>query len=226
MGMKPSTKVKITSEDQPCRHCGSPLRRKVRGDTPKKARKSGYYYLWWFVCTNRGCRALYMIEDAKRLQSEPFAPAPPAPVVEVPVAQDSDAYDTTSAKVFLRPGASLLLGALPSGKTSKSERKRLRREAKERRRTEKRKRKQERRVQLPAWRVAYLEYIDSPEWRAFRMTVFATRGRTCQRCGAEKGTLHIHHLHYRNLLHEKLEDVQVLCEDCHCAAHPEKNKVA
>jgi 5-methylcytosine-specific restriction endonuclease McrA len=68
-------------------------------------------------------------------------------------------------------------------------------------------------------RAEYEAYINSPEWRAFRMTIFAQRGRRCQNCGTEKGIIHVHHLNYNRFGHEKPKDVRVLCEECHTKEH-------
>ncbi len=66
-GKKTKTdKVKITAEGQPCHHCRAPVRKKERIGTPKDVNPGGYYFAWWFVCPNPRCRALYMVEDAKR----------------------------------------------------------------------------------------------------------------------------------------------------------------
>ncbi len=63
---------RITEEGQPCRHCKCPVRKKERTGEPEKRNPSGYYYAYWFVCTNRSCRAMYMVEDAKRFFGQGF----------------------------------------------------------------------------------------------------------------------------------------------------------
>ena len=69
----------------------------------------------------------------------------------------------------------------------------------------------------------YLNYLDSPEWNAFRTMIFAQRGRTCEKCGTNDGAeRHVHHLTYKNLMREKPSDVLVLCEPCHSAIHAKK----
>ena len=67
----------------------------------------------------------------------------------------------------------------------------------------------------------YVEYLDSPEWWSIRR---AAMRRAQFRCEQEKpgdarheGPLDVHHLHYRTLGCEQLEDVQVLCRSCHRA---------
>lgn len=64
----------------------------------------------------------------------------------------------------------------------------------------------------------YLEYLRSPEWEAKKAKVFAARGRQCEECGSHDH-LEVHHLTYERLMHERLSDLRILCEDCHDAAH-------
>jgi len=59
----PQKKIKITAEGQQCRHCGTPVVRQVHKGPPKPTR-SGYYFEYWFKCPR--CKALYMVEAAKR----------------------------------------------------------------------------------------------------------------------------------------------------------------
>ena len=70
---------------------------------------------------------------------------------------------------------------------------------------------------------SYEVYLSSRCWSNFRKFIFAKRGRKCQRCGATKGEMHVHHLHYRNLGHENPGDVMVLCGDCHFLEHADKH---
>ncbi len=86
-------------------------------------------------------------------------------------------------------------------------------------RVKKKKRKRRSTGRKALRRAKYEAYINSPEWKLFRVTVFAARGRKCERCCTIKGEMHVHHLHYRNFGKEKLEDVQILCERCHKAEH-------
>jgi 5-methylcytosine-specific restriction endonuclease McrA len=73
------------------------------------------------------------------------------------------------------------------------------------------------------------KYLFSEHWSRFRNTVLETQraslGRNiCERCpeGANQrvaNELHIHHLTYERLGEERLEDVEVLCRDCHDKIH-------
>lgn len=58
--------IKVEKEGDLCRHCDTPVIKVMRnlGERPKKET----YYEWWFKCPN--CKALYMVEEAKRNSSE------------------------------------------------------------------------------------------------------------------------------------------------------------
>lgn len=63
----------------------------------------------------------------------------------------------------------------------------------------------------------YKNYIASPEWQALRKRIIAER-KVCEICGSEK-MLQVHHKTYENFEHEKDEDLQLLCHECHCKVH-------
>lgn len=58
-------KVKIVQEGQLCRHCQTPVFKKVHTPDWKPKARQPYYYAWWFVCPKKECGALYMVEEAK-----------------------------------------------------------------------------------------------------------------------------------------------------------------
>ena len=58
---------KITQAGQPCRHCGAPVVKRTHQKPPKPTK--AYYFAWWFACPQ--CKALYMVEDAKRFFAAP-----------------------------------------------------------------------------------------------------------------------------------------------------------
>lgn len=68
------------------------------------------------------------------------------------------------------------------------------------------------------WRADYDNYLQSPQWRNKRQELFNERGKKCEHCGATT-QIHVHHIHYRNLGNEKLEDLMVLCKSCHEEEH-------
>lgn len=67
----------------------------------------------------------------------------------------------------------------------------------------------------------YKAYIQSDAWRWMRRTKLAQVGRRCQKCRRwwhqlRPGEwLEVHHLTYARLFHERLSDLQVLCNTCH-----------
>ena len=128
---------------------------------------------------------------------------------------EADSFDHVSAAEFTAPRYVEV-----RRKLTKTER---RREAKRKRREERRAARAGKPSIQDEWRAKYEAHINSLEWKLFRLTVFASRGTNCEACGlSDSGQRHVHHLHYRNLGHEKLEDVKVLCEVCHQKAHPRK----
>lgn len=58
-------KTKITEVGQQCRHCLTPMVKATHAKPPKY-KAGGYYFEWWLKCPNKRCRALYMVESAKR----------------------------------------------------------------------------------------------------------------------------------------------------------------
>jgi hypothetical protein len=75
-----------------------------------------------------------------------------------------------------------------------------------------------------SWRARYNAYIYSDAWRLVRGRVLLRADHRCEwvartgnRCKATRG-LQVHHLHYRNLGHEPLEDLLALCPKHHAMA--------
>lgn len=68
--------------------------------------------------------------------------------------------------------------------------------------------------------IAYLHYLRTETWKAKRMEVLERDGHKCTgtECRETK-RLHIHHLTYKNLGNEPLEDLITLCRNCHKKAH-------
>lgn len=62
--------------------------------------------------------------------------------------------------------------------------------------------------------IDYYEYLKSAEWQQVRTRLFKLRGRKCELC-ENTDSLHIHHLTYKRVGHERDEDLQILCDDCH-----------
>lgn len=67
----------------------------------------------------------------------------------------------------------------------------------------------------------YHSYIASNEWRIKANYAKRLASYRCEECGNHGGAgeLHAHHKHYKNLYHEHLCDIEVLCANCHAKRH-------
>ncbi len=64
----------------------------------------------------------------------------------------------------------------------------------------------------------YERFLKLPRWKKFRNKAFNYYGRKCFICGVKKYLL-VHHINYKRLSIEKLEDVLILCVNCHNHIH-------
>jgi 5-methylcytosine-specific restriction endonuclease McrA len=64
----------------------------------------------------------------------------------------------------------------------------------------------------------YKKYLKSASWRLKKQELFNIVGRNCEKCGSKKN-IEVHHLHYKNIFKEKIEDLKVLCDKCHKKEH-------
>lgn len=76
----------------------------------------------------------------------------------------------------------------------------------------------DRQLRLNNVNMSYADYLRSDMWRWKRNKLFAMRGRKCEKCGETK-LLHIHHLTYERLGHERFTDLMILCSNCHKKVH-------
>jgi 5-methylcytosine-specific restriction endonuclease McrA len=77
----------------------------------------------------------------------------------------------------------------------------------------------------------YDKYLETAHWQEFRKLIlerqFQRLGRNeCERCPPRKNSedgsgveLHVHHLTYERLGRELIEDVQIICRECHDREH-------
>lgn len=65
---------------------------------------------------------------------------------------------------------------------------------------------------------AYSGYMKSREWKRKTWGVWERAKRKCEYCGVADG-LAVHHLTYEHLFDEPLEDLVLLCRDCHSTLH-------
>ncbi len=61
----------------------------------------------------------------------------------------------------------------------------------------------------------YIEYLKSDAWKLKRLSKIQSVGYKCQRCNATDKLLQVHHLTYDRLGHERMDDLKVVCLDCH-----------
>lgn len=64
----------------------------------------------------------------------------------------------------------------------------------------------------------YIRYLKSVHWIKTRWFVLKYVRSLCERCGGIY-KLNVHHKTYEHLGHEKLEDLEVLCRECHARQH-------
>jgi hypothetical protein len=69
---------------------------------------------------------------------------------------------------------------------------------------------------------AYKAYLLTDCWDSKRHRTFERDKYTCIECGSIEH-LDCHHLTYKNLGHEPLEDLITLCRSCHKLKHPDKD---
>ena len=63
-----------------------------------------------------------------------------------------------------------------------------------------------------------LEYMQSEKWRALKFSRLMIAQYKCESCGSFHN-LNLHHITYERLTQEALEDVAILCEECHTKLH-------
>lgn len=73
-------------------------------------------------------------------------------------------------------------------------------------------------MSVPGPREAYERYLNSPEWEARRQAALRRDGHRCTGCSATE-RLHVHHLTYERVGHERLTDLMTLCHVCHAREH-------
>lgn len=71
---------------------------------------------------------------------------------------------------------------------------------------------------------SYKQYLQSDHWKALRAKKLELAGRKCNRCG-RTDHLEVHHLRYRrHWLDCDVNDLEVLCGNCH-SNHHEQEKI-
>ena len=74
----------------------------------------------------------------------------------------------------------------------------------------------------------YEEYLDTKEWKALRQKVIKRDRNMCAQCGEKFASkeLHVHHITYKRLKREHMEDLVSVCEFHHELIHDFRGKNA
>lgn len=66
--------------------------------------------------------------------------------------------------------------------------------------------------------ISHRKYLQSSKWQEIRTAALNHYGKTCNKCGDY--ATDVHHLRYPDVQgEEKMEDLEILCRDCHEAIH-------
>ncbi len=71
----------------------------------------------------------------------------------------------------------------------------------------------------------YEKFLQTSYWATLKDVVFNDRGGKCERCGADD-YLHLHHISYEHRGNEinHMEDLELLCSNCHADHHNKPRK--
>lgn len=72
-------------------------------------------------------------------------------------------------------------------------------------------------VRSSDWLCVYRAHLKSAKWRKLRKAKLDASHGQCERCGSWHGRREVHHKTYERLGDERIEDLLVLCTDCHAA---------
>ena len=64
-----------------------------------------------------------------------------------------------------------------------------------------------------------IEYMKSIEWRLLKGERLRIADHKCEKCGEDRRALHLHHITYERLGEEEIDDLRILCSDCHLSIH-------
>jgi 5-methylcytosine-specific restriction endonuclease McrA len=66
--------------------------------------------------------------------------------------------------------------------------------------------------------ITYRDYLQSDTWKDKRRAKLEQKGRSCERCSSTT-KIQVHHKTYDRIGHERLSDLEILCDACHKAHH-------
>ena len=70
------------------------------------------------------------------------------------------------------------------------------------------------------------EHLQSEYWKQLKQQRHdLVGGNICEACGKHTDQLDLHHVTYKYLTYEKLDNVRLLCRTCHNKLHAEANKI-
>ncbi len=69
-----------------------------------------------------------------------------------------------------------------------------------------------------------LEYLSSPQWFNLKQSRLSVADNVCEHCGSSM-SLECHHITYENLGDENINDLAILCFDCHTELHEKASVV-
>lgn len=75
------------------------------------------------------------------------------------------------------------------------------------------------------YKKSYHLYLKTPEWKVLRHQALRRANYQCALCTCT-GNLQVHHRHYRNVGNEEIEDLIVLCRNCHAKHHDKTGEAA
>lgn len=76
-------------------------------------------------------------------------------------------------------------------------------------------------MRLKNHNLPYSDYLQTRHWKLIKKKMYE-KYRECQSCGAKRD-LDVHHVNgYKNLWHETLSELMLLCRSCHYRAHRKK----
>jgi len=220
--MNKKTKVKITKEGQPCRKCNTPVIVVHRKNLDIKEKQT-YYFTSWFSCTK--CKTMYVDETKKVLVGNQNTIVVKEKTIKRKRVKGNrrrfiykelrkKGINLINEKEFKRcknkelESEFLNVFGYEFIITYNKRKKVLVNSIKRNKKSKKDKRK-----------IDYTNYINSKEWRSFKMVIVEERGMYCEKCDGSFKSLDLHHIHYNNFKKELREDVVLLCRGCHKTIH-------
>lgn len=67
----------------------------------------------------------------------------------------------------------------------------------------------------------YQQYLDTIEWKTLTFQIYKRDNNRCRQCSKDLSKINgnVHHVNYDNVYMEKLEDLVLVCKNCHQLIH-------